>query len=207
MDETNIQQPCAAGETSAVIKNDSMVIGDKLGEDSAPEVDGKSHFEPQDKTSRIDSHPSTDGPAKKPRGPRTAKGKAIASKNALKHGIFSTSLFVAPGESRAEYKTLLSGLREHFQPVGTLEDILLEKLAVSIWRYRRLIYSEAAEIRAGITPWRCGLNSDTNAPDHFPRYEASVERSFDRILTQLERIQRMRLGQPVAPPVKVDISS
>jgi hypothetical protein len=146
-------------------------------------------------------------PGTKSSGPRTEIGKAIASKNALKHGIFSTNILVAPGESRPEYDTLLSGLREHFQPVGTLEDILVEKLAVSIWRCRRLIYTEAAEMRAGAIPWKFDLNSDPNVLDRLPRYEASIERSFDRTLTQLERIQRMRLGQPVAPPIKVDISS
>jgi hypothetical protein len=37
------------------------------------------------------------------------------------------------------------------------------------------------------------------------RYQVTLERSIDRTLTQLERIQRMRLGQPVAPPIKVQI--
>jgi hypothetical protein len=43
--------------------------------------------------------------------------------------------------------------------------------------------------------------------DRLLRYEASLERAFDRTLSQLERLQRMRLGQPVLPPVKVEVSS
>ncbi len=35
---------------------------------------------------------------------------------------------------------------------------------------------------------------------------ASLERAFDHTLSQLERLQRMRLGQPVLPPVKVELS-
>lgn len=42
--------------------------------------------------------------------------------------------------------------------------------------------------------------------DRILRYEASLERAFDRALAQLERLQRMRLGQPVAPPIKVDLT-
>jgi hypothetical protein len=38
------------------------------------------------------------------------------------------------------------------------------------------------------------------------RYEASLERAFDRTLGQLERVQRLRLGQPVAPRLDVTIS-
>lgn len=39
--------------------------------------------------------------------------------------------------------------------------------------------------------------------DRLLRYEASLERSFDRTLSQLERRQRTRLGQPVPPTVEV----
>ncbi len=39
--------------------------------------------------------------------------------------------------------------------------------------------------------------------DRLLRYEASLDRSFDRTLSQLERLQRMRLGQPVLPKLEV----
>jgi hypothetical protein len=42
--------------------------------------------------------------------------------------------------------------------------------------------------------------------DRVFRYEASLERAFDRALAQLERLQRLRLGQPVAPRIDVHVS-
>ena len=39
------------------------------------------------------------------------------------------------------------------------------------------------------------------------RYEAHLSREFDRTLNQLERCQRMRMGQPVMPAIKVELSS
>ncbi len=42
--------------------------------------------------------------------------------------------------------------------------------------------------------------------DRLQRYEGSLERAFDRTLAQLERLQRLRLGQPVLPALKVDLS-
>ena len=45
-----------------------------------------------------------------------------------------------------------------------------------------------------------------DALERLLRYEASLDRSFDRTLNQLERLQRIRLGQAVAPPVKVVLS-
>jgi len=38
------------------------------------------------------------------------------------------------------------------------------------------------------------------------RYESHLSREFDRALSQLERLQRMRLGQPVLPPINVRLS-
>jgi hypothetical protein len=43
--------------------------------------------------------------------------------------------------------------------------------------------------------------------DRLLRYEASLERAFDRTLNQLERMQRLRRGQPVAPRIDVNVSS
>jgi hypothetical protein len=39
--------------------------------------------------------------------------------------------------------------------------------------------------------------------DRLLRYETSLERAFDRTLTQLERAQRMRKGQPLLPQLEV----
>jgi hypothetical protein len=36
---------------------------------------------------------------------------------------------------------------------------------------------------------------------------AGLSREFDRTLNQLERLQRMRKGQPVLPPMELKISS
>jgi hypothetical protein len=82
-------------------------------------------------------------------GPRTARGKERSKRNAVKHGIFS-KIIVLPDESKAEFDSLLKGLHEDFQPVGTLEEILVEKLATLLWRNRRFLIAEGAEIRAGV---------------------------------------------------------
>ena len=43
--------------------------------------------------------------------------------------------------------------------------------------------------------------------DRLLRYEASLERSIERTLNQLERTQRLRLGQPVPPPINLSITA
>lgn len=279
-------------------------------------------------------------------GPRTIAGKERSKLNAVTHGIFSSAI-VLKNESQSEYDCLLHELRDAVQPIGMLEDILVENLATLTWRRRRLLIAEGAEIqkgadflewdkkelvleearevsrsnsddfglvaeianpfvlkhclrlledledeiaRGGFGPesdedalseiygnscdvlktlfdsyhkWsgradctdkerkkegypskdqcvskflealekekrrlirykeeRARIESERtrleslrkNVPDapevdRLIRYGSYLERSFDRTLTQLERLQRIRLGQPVLAPIKVDISS
>lgn len=284
-------------------------------------------------------------PARRATGPRTLRGKKKSSRNAVKDGIFSAVLLRR--ESRVEYEALVRGLHDHFRPEGTLEESLVEKLAMLLWRHRRLLQAEAAEIakvsefvlgdrlierafkaveteedsgfvkgmlhqctnpdvfemvithlkdlrgsieengfdfegdskvlrkiygplssdslrgnlflRYTLIAYACGRLAEdaSEGPkyseaegrqraikrideeiksleelrevceetetkrdsyeataalvppegilDRLLRYEASLDRAFDRTLTQLERLQRMRLGQPIPPPVRVEV--
>lgn len=45
-----------------------------------------------------------------------------------------------------------------------------------------------------------------NAMDRLVRYEAHLSREFDRVLNQLERVQRMRRGQPGPPTLNLNLS-
>ena len=79
-------------------------------------------------------------------GPVTDLGKRTASRNATKRGIFS-KVILLKGESKIEYEELFAGLLENLQPVGALEELLVEKLATITWRQRRLLLAEGAEIQ------------------------------------------------------------
>ena len=48
----------------------------------------------------------------------------------------------------------------------------------------------------------CSLVPEAPRLDRLLRYAASLERSFDRTLSQLERLQRIRLGQPILPKLE-----
>jgi hypothetical protein len=86
-------------------------------------------------------------PAKKrtPRMPphrKTLEGVATASQNSLKHGLFSTELIIRRGvhkEEQAHFDALLQGLTDNLKPVGYLQEVLVERIAVILWRLRRYI--------------------------------------------------------------------
>jgi hypothetical protein len=76
---------------------------------------------------------------------RTATGKLRSSRNALRYGLFAESI-ILPGESAREFNSLVKDLSESIRPDTELERLLVEKLATIIWRQRRFLRAERAEI-------------------------------------------------------------
>lgn len=70
-------------------------------------------------------------------GPRTEEGKAVAARNALKTGIYATSV-VMPGESEEEFVELRDALLVELGASGVLEASLVHDLAVITWKKARL---------------------------------------------------------------------
>lgn len=145
--------------------------------------------------------------ARQATGPRTQQGKNKTKYNALKQGIFS-KVAVLKGESRAEFDVLLNGLRDYFQPEGTFEEIWVERLASLLWRERRLVVADG-QIETRNKKAFFEIDPLERTPlqlDLLLRYDTTLNRNIDRTLGQLERHQRLRRGQPVAPPIDVNVS-
>jgi hypothetical protein len=88
--------------------------------------------------------------AKRSTGPKTPAGKAAVRYNALKHGLLAKEVVVTASdcpEDRVEFDRLHCALVDDLQPIGVLEQMLVEKIAVACWRLRRVVRVEAAEIR------------------------------------------------------------
>jgi hypothetical protein len=143
-------------------------------------------------------------------GPRTQRGKQNSKRNALKHGIFSKVVLLM-GEPQAELDALLRGLQNDLRPEGTLEELLVDKLVALLWRHRRLmnVIVEGERPKKGIEAL-VGTDFSEVVPtplDLAVRYESTLERAFDRALNQLERLQRIRMGQALPPTLNVNVST
>jgi hypothetical protein len=73
----------------------------------------------------------------KSRGPKTARGKAISSLNALKHGRFAKHTTCLFFESSEDYDQLVDDLRAQFRPATNNEHRLVEQLASIQFDYER----------------------------------------------------------------------
>ncbi len=87
--------------------------------------------------------------ARRSTGPRTPEGKERVKWNALKHGLLAKSVVVPNRhglENRSQFESLLTHLHDELKPVGILEEMLVEKIAVAYWRLRRALRAEVGNI-------------------------------------------------------------
>jgi len=140
-------------------------------------------------------------------GPRTVAGKSRSRRNALKHGILSSVLIIRKGvftEDGAAFEALLSDLVNDLAPLGTLEEMLVEKIAVCMWRERRALECEVSLSEHALN--RQVQGPAQNAIAKLVRYETMNHRQL-HAMNQLERLQRARKGEHVPAPIKVEIAT
>jgi hypothetical protein len=134
-------------------------------------------------------------------------------------------------EDPAAFAALQSGLMNTLQPIGPLEVGLVDRMASHLWRAERAklaanqaLWMTAKQETLSCSPfprgtgwvWEClALEADqcrmAGAWNHdlqtrLLHHELTLERSFLRLLHELERIQARRQGQAVLPPVAVDVN-
>ncbi len=79
-------------------------------------------------------------------GPRTPAGKARSRLNALKHGLLASEAVnrvIEGAEARAAFDAMVDDLAAHYRPVGAVEEMLVQKIAIATWRLKRLLRFEA----------------------------------------------------------------
>jgi hypothetical protein len=79
-------------------------------------------------------------------GPKSAKGKAIASRNAIRHGLTATAPVVRQVEGIEDWEHHLAQVIASKEPEGYLETQLTVRIAEMLWRLRRVPQYEADKI-------------------------------------------------------------
>ncbi|HVM62726.1 MAG TPA: hypothetical protein VMV72_17825 [Verrucomicrobiae bacterium] len=82
-------------------------------------------------------------------GPKTKRGKATSRMNAVKHGMLSSQVVVhglQVRERSEDFQELREELWKELAPVGTVEEMLVDRVVTAHWRIRRALTAEAGEI-------------------------------------------------------------
>jgi hypothetical protein len=147
--------------------------------------------------------------AAKSHGPKTPEGRAAVRLNALKHGLTAAEI-ILPTEDKLEFEEFQAAFEKECQPVGPIEQVLVEDLVAARWRMNRIRKMEPGffALRAGVL--KGGIIGPTLDPQaqlafifyddardgdtlgKMSRYEARFERSFHKALKELQRLQALR---------------
>jgi len=121
-------------------------------------------------------------------GPVTEAGKAISSKNALKHGLLArkTENAVDPA-LQSQFDALKAGYLNEYKPQGPTENTLLDLVVLSVWQLYKVAEMEL------FTELDLGTLGSRGQSEKLARYRAAHERSLQRNLNQLKQIQQERL--------------
>jgi hypothetical protein len=126
-------------------------------------------------------------------GPVTEKGKQIASRNSIRHGMVSQTV-VLEGESQDRFIDLLTSLTLQLKPRNDAEAAIIETMAIARWKQMRIwgiqkagFDLEMAQLNSSCTlpPARAymvfkNLADNSRVLDLQHRYETGYDRQFCR---------------------------
>jgi|SRR5579884_1048146 len=133
-------------------------------------------------------------------GPRTDEGKSASSQNALKHGATSQHVVLA-FENPAEYEAMRADLFAALKPVGGIEALFVEEMAVAQWRTMRMEriireYTDRAAYKHPSKNPMVAMADVMLSPEvqKLQRYENSFRRVFDNSWKKLKELQKARIA-------------
>jgi hypothetical protein len=147
--------------------------------------------------------------AAKSHGPKTPEGRAAVRLNALKHGFTAAEIILPTVEAEADFEAFRQAFEDKCQPVGPIEEVLVEDIVISRWRLSRIrkmepgffakklqnlkaIREEHYSHLSGYAHLTHVLADDALYQDVYgkmSRYEGRFQRTFFKALKELERLQ------------------
>jgi hypothetical protein len=125
-------------------------------------------------------------------GPKSPSGKERSSKNALRHGLRSETA-VLPFEQADAWERHRDGVVRSLAPVGGLEQELAARVALCLWRLRRVAAYEAATTSAAIQQVTDDADrlaesrAEDKDDDLFPRQDADDVTNLARTEKRLDK--------------------
>jgi hypothetical protein len=150
-------------------------------------------------------------------GPVTLEGKRASSQNAIRHGLLSSKLLL-DDEEPGEFQELFSHLCHSLGPVGAIEELLAERIAVAIWRQMRLVRSETACLTLSRQPKKVagGVSAELGRSygsevkaDELAPFDAERAEWCQKAMEELEGLTTIELASisQLAPLVHAQLAS
>jgi hypothetical protein len=150
-------------------------------------------------------------------GPKTDRGKSTSRLNSLKHGLLARAIPVQDlpdywAREEEDLGALLSDLWSELRPEGSVEELLVERIACISFQLSRVYRFHRASICIAVKKEHCNstlsfsswtdelsrskfeqyLLPDEIALGKIVRYESMLDRELNRCLDRLDRLQQRR---------------
>jgi len=152
----------------------------------------------------------------KSRGPTTEEGKEKSSRNAIKHGLTAgNGNILLDCEDSGQFDEVLNKLFGIHEPATPAETDLVEEMVACRWRTRRMWTIETGLLNAEILAQAAktdtpdpnihltmafrSLTDDSRSLALANRYEARLQRLYDRAYKTLRELQQTRKSEPTPP--------
>jgi hypothetical protein len=124
-------------------------------------------------------------------GPKTPEGKAVVSRNALRHGLRARDV-VLPEEDADAFEDLLNRVRAELSPVGPVEELLADRVVSTMWRFGRSARAETA-----LLDWRVRQLEVSKLEDEVRSYQ-SAPLGFDLLNYTTDKAAHAEARQALA---------
>jgi hypothetical protein len=138
--------------------------------------------------------------AQKSTGPKSAAGKAVSSRNALKEGFTASFAIVAP-EDEEFYEQFVASHRTELNPQGAQQEDIFRRITLAAWNIRRIekltfaLYEET-----GTDPLASGDPAILSKFERYTRHQTLNDRAYYRGVKQLRLLQKERSVQSANCP-------
>jgi hypothetical protein len=121
----------------------------------------------------------------KSKGAKSQRGKEIAARNNIRHGLTSSHPPVLESEGLIQYQEIVQSLQTQYNPIQPIEFLLIQTVAVNWLRLHRIWGYEAAQ--ADLEGVRIPADSD-----RLSRYERHAQRALNEAVDRLDAIEQRR---------------
>jgi hypothetical protein len=143
----------------------------------------------------------------KSNGPKTPQGKAISSRNSLRHGMTAKAILLT-NENPEAYTKLAEAYYEKFQPADDVECDLVDEMVISKWRQHRDWSNEAALFDLEMDHQTKKIDAQYQKIDHACRYARAFRAMADesksiQLLTRYETAHRRSYYKALATLLQI----
>lgn len=130
-------------------------------------------------------------------GVKTEEGKQKSKFNALKHGILRDSI---TEYEDLDYSLLYESLVDDFRPKSTIEEILIERIAMSYMKLKRIAKAEKERLQQSIDPTKTDEFEFTNIiikSGYTPKVNEQCITSLSSVYSRYETTTENRLYKAI----------